>query len=146
MIKIPKHLDTGLVEYLNKVGFFDNTNLDEGVQLITIIKEFEDKDGWNKPLKYLVDHIGMDVKFWRNFLNNDYVKMWATKKLKEFADIQQRIGMAITAQMASEGDTNAMKKLMEFTGILNQQETNTIIVLHHVDRPEFSQDEVKEGK
>lgn len=137
MIKIPSKSQTDLINYLNKVGYFDDKDIDVVMAELILIAKFEEFDGWNKSAHQLAEKIGKTTKYWNLFLNNNYIEVWAGKQLREFASIQQRVSIASLAQLASTGDKDANKRLAEYTGLINKDKTQTVVVMHHVTRPEI---------
>lgn len=72
---------------------------------------------------------------WADFLKLQEVEMYVKGQMAALAQISQRKTFQSLVQMALSGNAQAAKQVQELSGIMNQQDTNRTIVLHHIPRP-----------
>jgi hypothetical protein len=73
-------------------------------------------------------------QLWQNFLNLEPTKQYIRSQMAFNAQVAQRKAFQALEREAVSGDTNAAKQINELSGILNNIDTNKIIVLHQIDR------------
>jgi len=73
-------------------------------------------------------------KLWQDFLNLDTTKQYIKAQMAFNAQVAQRKAFQSLEREAIGGDVNAAKQINELSGILNNIDTNKIIVLHRIDR------------
>lgn len=73
---------------------------------------------------------------WADFLKLTEVEMYIKGQMAALAQISQRKTFQSLVQMALSGNPQAAKQVQELSGIMNQQDTNRTIVLHHIPRSE----------
>lgn len=73
-------------------------------------------------------------KLWQDFLNLEPTVQYIRSQMAQMAQIAHRKAFQALEREAVKGDTNAAKQINELSGILNQTDSNKIIVLHRVDR------------
>ena len=77
-------------------------------------------------------------KMWQDFLNLESTKQYIKAQMAFNAQVAQRKAFQSLEREATEGNVNAAKQINELSGILNNIDSNKIIVLHHIDRKEQS--------
>jgi glutathionyl-hydroquinone reductase len=75
-------------------------------------------------------------KVWQEFLNLEPTKNYIKTQMAFNAQIAQRKAFQSLEREANEGNVNAAKQINELSGILNNTDSNKIIVLHHINRGE----------
>jgi glutathionyl-hydroquinone reductase len=73
-------------------------------------------------------------KQWHDFLNLEPTQQYIKTQQAFNARIAQRKAFQALEREANEGNVNAAKQINELSGILNNIDTNKIIVLHHINR------------
>jgi hypothetical protein len=71
---------------------------------------------------------------WQDFLNLEPTRQFIKSQQAFNAQIAQRKAFQALEREAVNGDVNAAKQINELSGILNNIDTNKIIVLHRIDR------------
>lgn len=82
-------------------------------------------------------------KLWQEFLNLEATKNYIKTQMAFNAQVAQRKAFQSLEREAIKGDTTAAKQINELSGILNNIDSNKIIVLHRVNRKENSDEETK---
>lgn len=84
----------------------------------------------------LVEFTGLGTKEqWTKLLNLQETKNFIKAQMAFIAEISQRKTFRSLVQMALDGNQQAAKQVQELSGIMNQRDSNRIVVLHHVPRP-----------
>jgi hypothetical protein len=78
-------------------------------------------------------------KLWQEFLNLEPAKQFIKTQMAFNAQVAQRKAFQSLEREAISGDVAAAKQINELSGILNNIDTNKIIVLHQIDRGEQSE-------
>ena len=73
---------------------------------------------------------------WQRFLNLEPTKQFIKAQMAFNAQVAQRKAFQSLEREANEGNVNAAKQINELSGILNNIDSNKIIVLHRIDRGE----------
>ena len=73
---------------------------------------------------------------WYQLLNLQETKNYVKGQMAFIANIAQRKTFQELVQMALEGNHQAAKQVQELSGVLNQQDSNRVVVLHRIPRPE----------
>lgn len=73
-------------------------------------------------------------QLWQDFLNLEPTKQYIKAQMAFNSQIAQRKAFQSLEREAIRGDVQAAKQINELSGILNNTDTNRIIVLHQVDR------------
>lgn len=71
---------------------------------------------------------------WQNLLNRQETISFIKGQMAFLAQISQRKTFHSLVQMAMAGNNNAAKQVQELSGILNQQDTNRVIIMHRIPR------------
>jgi hypothetical protein len=74
------------------------------------------------------------VDQWQQLLNLQETKNFIKGQMAFIAQIAQRKTFASLVEMALGGNQQAAKQVQELSGILNQQDTNRVVVLHQIPR------------
>jgi hypothetical protein len=80
-------------------------------------------------------------KLWQEFLNLEPAKQFIKAQMAFNANIAHRKAFQALEREAIKGDTTAAKQINELSGILNNIDSNKIIVLHRIDREEANHNE-----
>ncbi|CAB4142806.1 hypothetical protein UFOVP451_51 [uncultured Caudovirales phage] len=75
-------------------------------------------------------------KQWQEFLNLEPTKQFIKTQMAFNAQVAQRKAFQSLEREANEGNVNAAKQINELSGILNNIDSNKIIVLHQINRGE----------
>ncbi|CAB4144527.1 hypothetical protein UFOVP453_43 [uncultured Caudovirales phage] len=75
-------------------------------------------------------------KQWQDFLNLEPTKQFIKTQQAFNAQIAQRKAFQALEREATDGNVNAAKQINELSGILNNVDTNRIVVLHQINRRE----------
>lgn len=76
------------------------------------------------------------VDGWKELLNLQETKNYIQGQMAAIAQISQRKTFQSLVQMALSGNQQAAKQVQELSGVLNSQDTNRVVVLHRIPRPE----------
>jgi hypothetical protein len=76
-------------------------------------------------------------KLWQDFLNLEPTRNYIKTQMAFNSQIAQRKAFQSLEREAIKGDTTAAKQINELSGILNNIDTNKIVVLHYIDRKEL---------
>jgi hypothetical protein len=79
-------------------------------------------------------------KLWQDFLNLEPTKQFIKAQMAFNAQVAQRKAFQSLEREAISGDVNAAKQINELSGILNNIDTNKIIVLHRINRGETNEE------
>ena len=104
-----------------------------------LAKEFEDNAEYTMHLSpsELTSTLSLGNKrLWQDFLNLEATRNYIKTQQAFNAQIAQRKAFQALEREAIKGDTTAAKQINELSGILNNTDTNKIIVLHRIDRSE----------
>lgn len=71
---------------------------------------------------------------WHDLLNLQETKNYIKGQMAFIAQIAQRKTFASLVQTALGGNQQAAKQVQELSGIMNQQDTNRVVVLHQIPR------------
>lgn len=89
----------------------------------------------------LVEYLNIGTKdSWQEFLNLQPVKSYIQGQMGFIGQIAQRKTFHSLVTMALSGNQQAAKQVQELSGIMNQQDSNRTIILHHVPRPNTNQE------
>lgn len=84
----------------------------------------------------LVEFTGLGTKEqWTKLLNLQETKNFIKAQMAFIAEISQRKTFRSLVQMALDGNQQAAKQVQELSGIMNQRDSNRIVVLHRIPRP-----------
>lgn len=75
---------------------------------------------------------------WRKLLNLQETKNYIKGQMAFLSQVAQRKTFASLVQMAlggGQGAQQAAKQIQELSGIMNQQDSNRVVVLHQIPRP-----------
>lgn len=74
------------------------------------------------------------VDKWNELMLLQETKNYIKSQMAFIAQISQRKSFLALVKSAIEGNHQASKQVQELSGVLNQQDTNRTIVLHHIPR------------
>lgn len=76
-----------------------------------------------------------DKEQWTDFLNMSETQSYIKGQMSFLGTIAQRKTFASLVEEALRGNQSAAKQVQELSGIMNKQDNNRTIILHHVPRP-----------
>jgi hypothetical protein len=79
-------------------------------------------------------------QLWQEFLNLESTRQYIKAQMAFNAQVAQRKAFQSLEREAISGDVNAAKQINELSGILNNIDTNKIVVLHRVNRGEQNEE------
>lgn len=83
----------------------------------------------------LHESVGIGTKEqWEELITLQETKNFIKGSMAALAEISQRKTFKSLVEMALSGNAQAAKQVQELSGILNQQDTNRVVVLHHIPR------------
>lgn len=126
-----------LTEMIQQSGSLDKLPLPDKTIIMRLANEFQ------KTTEYLflepselVEQTAMGTKDkWQELLNMQDTKNYISGQMAFLAQISQRKTFASLVSMALSGNQQAAKQVQELSGIMNQQDSNRIVVLHQIPRP-----------
>ena len=74
------------------------------------------------------------VDQWQSLLNLQETKNFIKGQMAFLSQISQRKTFKSLVEMALSGNQQAAKQVQELSGIMNQQDTNRVVVLHQIPR------------
>jgi hypothetical protein len=126
-----------LVKMLQQSGELDRLPLPDQTIYMKLANVFETSTEYlflnpEELLEYT--EIGTTEK-WQAFLNIQTVKDFVKGQMSFLAQVAQRKTFRSLVEQALSGNQSAAKQVQELSGILNQQDSNRIVVLHQIPRP-----------
>jgi ABC-type lipoprotein export system ATPase subunit len=76
------------------------------------------------------------IEQWYALLNLQETKNYIKGQMAFLSQIAQRKTFKELVEMALDGNHQAAKQVQELSGVLNQQDSNRVVVLHRIPRPE----------
>ncbi len=103
-------------------------------RLATVFEQHSDQTLHLTPLELASTlHLGNKDQ-WQRFLNLEPTKQFIRTQQAFNAQIAQRKAFQALEREATSGNVNAAKQINELSGILNNTDSNKIIVLHQINR------------
>lgn len=130
-----------LTEMLNASDSLSNLPLPQKTILLTLATTLQN----NTNLLFLdpeelVDQTGKGNKDqWEQLLRLQETQNFIKAQMQFFSQIAQRKTFHSLMEMALAGNAQAAKQVQELSGILNQQDQNRTVVLHHIPRPKIQE-------
>lgn len=75
-----------------------------------------------------------NAQHWEKFLALTPVTLYIKNKMASIAQIASRKGFLSLQTQAQEGNVQAIKQINELAGILNKEDDNKVIIMHHIPR------------
>lgn len=125
-----------LTKMLEESGALDNLPLPQKTILLHLANKFQSQTDYlfmNQQELYEHTNLGKPDT-WQDLLNLQETKNYIKGQMAFIAQIAQRKTFASLVAMALEGNQQAAKQVQELSGILNQQDTNRVVVLHQIPR------------
>ena len=125
-----------LTKMLEESGALDNLPLPQKTILLHLANKFQSQTDYlfmNQQELYENTNLGKPDT-WQDLLNLQETKNYIKGQMAFIAQIAQRKTFASLVAMALEGNQQAAKQVQELSGILNQQDTNRVVVLHQIPR------------
>ena len=72
---------------------------------------------------------------WQDLLNRQETQSYIKAQMAALAQISQRKTFKSLVEMALNGNQQAAKQVQEISGVLNQQDSNRVVIMHHIPRP-----------
>lgn len=132
-----------LTEMLKKHPTFQNLPEEEQLVLARLAVEFEkSSDNLFKSPEELAESTGIGNRFqWATLLVLEPTQSYIKAQMAQLVQIAQRKAFHSLQQMAKTGNVQAAKEINELSGIMTQEETNKVIVLHQISRPSIQPQE-----
>jgi hypothetical protein len=135
-----------LVKMLQQSGELDKLPLPDQTVYMKLASVFETNTEFlflnpEELLEYT--EIGTKEK-WQAFLNIQTVKDFVKGQMSFLAQVAQRKTFRSLVEQALGGNQQAAKQVQELSGIMNQQDSNRVVVLHQIPRP-IKQEVVNNG-
>jgi Mg/Co/Ni transporter MgtE len=126
-----------LVELLKNARSFQSMPKEQQEITLILANKFEEHSEHTLHLspQELADTLNLGNKRqWQEFLNLEPTKQYIKTQQAFNAQIAQRKAFQALEREATDGNVNAAKQINELSGILNNIDTNKIIVLHQINR------------
>jgi hypothetical protein len=126
-----------LTQMINESGVLKDKTLPEQTILMTLASTFQN----NTKLLFmepeeLVEETGIGTKDqWNEILRFQETQNFIKGQMAFISQIAQRKTFSSLVQSALGGNAQAAKQVQELSGVLNQVDSNKVIVLHYVPRP-----------
>lgn len=127
-----------LTEMLNQSDTLSKLSLPDRTILLRLAGKFQAQTNYMfMSEEELADTTNLGSKDqWQQLLRLQETKNYIKGTMGAIAEIAQRKTFHALVQSAMEGNHQAAKQVQELSGIMNQQDTNRIIVLHQIPRPQ----------
>lgn len=128
-----------LTEMISQSGVLntDNYPLPQKTILLRLANKFQSQSNFlfmNE--EELEEATGLGSKDqWKQLLQLQETKNYIKGQMAAISEIAQRKTFQALVQQALQGNSQAAKQVQELSGIMNQQDTNRVIVLHQIPRP-----------
>ena len=125
-----------LTKMLDESGALDTMPLPQKTILMTLAGKFQSQSDYlflDQNQLYEATSLGNPTA-WQDLLNLQETKNYIKGQMAFIAQIAQRKTFASLVGMALDGNQQAAKQVQELSGILNQQDTNRVVVLHQIPR------------
>jgi hypothetical protein len=125
-----------LTKMLSESGVLDDRTLPEKTILMKLASTFQN----NTKLLFmepeeLVEETGIGTKDqWNELLRLQETQNFIKGQMQFLSQIAQRKTFQSLVQSALSGNAQAAKQVQELSGVLNQVDSNKVIVLHHIPR------------
>jgi hypothetical protein len=126
-----------LLEMLKNSNHYQSLNREQKEILAILAETFEEHSEHTLHLspQELADTLNIgNKKQWQDFLNLEPTRQFIKTQQAFNAQIAQRKAFQALEREATDGNVNAAKQINELSGILNNVDTNRIVVLHHINR------------
>lgn len=126
-----------LTKMLDESGALDTLPLPQKTILMALANRFQSHTEYlflDPDELYEQSSIGT-AEDWTQLLNLQETKNYIKGQMAFLSQIAQRKTFASLVQQALSGNQQAAKQVQELSGILNQQDTNRVVVLHQIPRP-----------
>lgn len=126
-----------LTKMLQESGSLHDLPKPEQEILLTLATKFQDNTNclFLNP-EELVEFTGLGTKEqWTKLLSLQETKNYIKAQMAFLSEIAQRKTFASLVRMALDGNQQAAKQVQELSGIMNQRDSNRIVVLHRIPRP-----------
>jgi hypothetical protein len=126
-----------LTQMINESGVLKDKTLPEQTILMKLASTFQN----NTKLLFmepeeLVEETGIGTKDqWNEILRFQETQNFIKGQMAFISQIAQRKTFSSLVQSALGGNAQAAKQVQELSGVLNQVDSNKVIVLHYVPRP-----------
>lgn len=126
-----------LTEMLNESGSLDHLPLPQKTIIMRLAQKFQSQTNFlfmNAEELEEATSIGSKDQ-WQELLRLQETKNYIKGQMAAVSEIAQRKTFQALVQQALQGNAQAAKQVQELSGIMNQQDTNRVIVLHQIPRP-----------
>lgn len=126
-----------LTQMLQESGALEPLPLPQKTILLRLANKFQSQTNFLfMNAEELEEATGLgDKDQWADLLKMQETKNFIKGQMGAIAEIAQRKTFAALVQQALQGNHQAAKQVQELSGIMNQQDTNRVVVLHQIPRP-----------
>jgi hypothetical protein len=125
-----------LTKMLEESGALDTLSIPDKTILMHLAAKFQSDTSYLfLDPQELLDNTGLGTRDkWTDLLNLQETKNYIKGIMAFLSQIAQRKTFASLVEQALSGNQQAAKQVQELSGILNQQDTNRVVVLHQIPR------------
>jgi hypothetical protein len=125
-----------LTQMLEESGALNDLPLPQKTILMHLASKFQSQTDYMflNPEELLEATQSGTVDKWKDLLNLQETKNYIKGQMAFLSQIAQRKTFAALVSQALGGNQQAAKQVQELSGILNQQDTNRVVVLHQIPR------------
>lgn len=126
-----------LTEMLNNSSALNNLPLPQKTILLSLARKFQSQTNFlfmDEAELEDATNLG-NREQWKELLRLQETKNFIKGQMAALAEIAQRKTFSALVSSAMEGNHQAAKQVQELSGILNQVDSNKVIVLHSIPRP-----------
>lgn len=130
-----------LTEMLKKNPTFQQMNEEDQMVMARLATEFETKtDYLYKSPEELQAATSLGNRFqWAALLNLEPSQGFIKAQMAQITQVAQRKALQDLQKQAMLGNVQAIKEINVLSGIMAQEDTNKIIVLHQITRPQLKE-------
>lgn len=125
-----------LTKMLEESGAFENLPIPDQQIMYRLANIFQSNTKYlfMSPEELLSSTALGTKDYWTSLLNYQETQGYIKAQMAFLSQISQRKTFQSLVQMALEGSQQAAKQVQELSGIMNQQDTNRVVVLHYIPR------------
>lgn len=126
-----------LTEMLKQSTSFQDLTIPEQSIYMKLANEFQSRTDYlfmNPEELRDISEIGTKEQ-WQELLNRQETISYMQGTMAFIGQVSQRKTFKSLVEMAMAGNAQAAKQVQELSGILNKQDSNRVIIMHHIPRP-----------
>lgn len=126
-----------LTKMLEESGALKDKSIPDRTILMKLASVFQDNTQYlflDPQELHEITEVG-NKESWTELLQLQETQNYIKGSMAFLSQISQRKTFQSLVQMALTGNQQAAKQVQELSGILNQQDTNRVVVLHQIPRP-----------